>query len=356
MFRPGGIWLNINNERGAALPLVLTIVIVMSLLGTAIWQYSVTDTLNVSREEHKMQAYYLARSGADLVASAIITNSVSAAALINAPKSSPVNLGDGSFEVDVAGNLNNITINSTGIVNDVSQSTNLSLTKLTPKEIFNNVIYAKEPYDVTKMNVSGSLESNNTIGTSSGYGYAVKPNSSRYFPPPIIPNLTSKGSLSVGNKDTTTVNEDGEYTSIDVSNGGTLIFDTKGGTLRIVTSTLTSKDTIRVIGGGTLLLYIRNTAYISTKGIFNDVDKNNLVLFLADGVNVSFTDQAGMDFYGYIYGPTATVDLQSAKSSITGALIANDFNGSNNTTLTFVDIPNDIDLGITLFKRGQWSN
>ena len=59
---------NVRNEKGVALPLVLIVMIVTMLLGTALWQYSMTDITHVSKEEKKMQAYYLARSGAELIA------------------------------------------------------------------------------------------------------------------------------------------------------------------------------------------------------------------------------------------------------------------------------------------------
>lgn len=55
------------NEKGWAMPLVLTVMVVVTLLGTALWQYSMTDLKHVSIEEKRMQAHYLARSGAQLV-------------------------------------------------------------------------------------------------------------------------------------------------------------------------------------------------------------------------------------------------------------------------------------------------
>lgn len=45
--------------------MTLLVMLVMSLLGTALWQYSVTDTIHVSRDQERIQAYYLARAGAD---------------------------------------------------------------------------------------------------------------------------------------------------------------------------------------------------------------------------------------------------------------------------------------------------
>lgn len=55
------------NEKGGAMPLVLMVILVISLLSTALWSYSMTDLKHVSIEEKRMQAHYLARSGAELV-------------------------------------------------------------------------------------------------------------------------------------------------------------------------------------------------------------------------------------------------------------------------------------------------
>jgi len=55
------------NQKGWAMPLVLMLVFVMTLLSTALWQYSMRDLKDVSMEEKKLQAHYLARSGAELV-------------------------------------------------------------------------------------------------------------------------------------------------------------------------------------------------------------------------------------------------------------------------------------------------
>ena len=55
----------LRNEKGAAVPLALVVMLILSLLGTVLWQYSVSDTIQVARDQQRMQAYYLARAGAD---------------------------------------------------------------------------------------------------------------------------------------------------------------------------------------------------------------------------------------------------------------------------------------------------
>ncbi len=59
---------NMKTESGYAMPLVLITIFVLSLLGTTLWHISTTSVKQAVMEENKMQAYYLARSGAEIVA------------------------------------------------------------------------------------------------------------------------------------------------------------------------------------------------------------------------------------------------------------------------------------------------
>lgn len=58
-----------NNKNGWVIPLVLIVMVILPLLGATLWQYSISDLKHVTIEEKKMQAHFLARSGAELIAS-----------------------------------------------------------------------------------------------------------------------------------------------------------------------------------------------------------------------------------------------------------------------------------------------
>ena len=55
----------LKREEGVALITAVMVMVVLSILGTALWQYSTSDTIHVDRDEKRMRAYYLARAGAD---------------------------------------------------------------------------------------------------------------------------------------------------------------------------------------------------------------------------------------------------------------------------------------------------
>ena len=55
-----------QNEKGFAVPLALMVMMVLIVLGIAIWHYSNAETLQVSRVEQDIKAQFLARSGMDI--------------------------------------------------------------------------------------------------------------------------------------------------------------------------------------------------------------------------------------------------------------------------------------------------
>ena len=133
--RTGGIAVIIKDERGISLPLVMIVMIVLSLLGAALMQYSTTDTIQVAGDVKRMQAHYLARSGADATAAWMVVPANNGDTLINKQTSSTASLGVGTVgtisKVKVypdPQNSNIIIIESIGSVDDVQETVYLTLT------------------------------------------------------------------------------------------------------------------------------------------------------------------------------------------------------------------------------------
>jgi Tfp pilus assembly protein PilX len=252
------------DERGLAVPLVLVIMVVLMLLGTTLLQYSVSDALQVSRDEKRMQAYYIARSGAEAIAEWIIKHPGEAIDLINAPKSDPASLGRGTFEVDVAGDTDNISIKSTGKVNDVNQSVTLTLKRM---DIFKKwALFSASSEDNIVIN-SGSAGIEGDLGANAGITinknvefdwekYGIYPYSNIFYPPASFPTgLEYKGSIpdenGKGNKQNTDekpISSNGMYDRINLQGNDELTFRMDNNDLKIMV------DTFNVSGNGIIKL------------------------------------------------------------------------------------------------------
>ena len=149
------------------MPLVLTVMFVLSLFGVTVWQFAATDVLHVERDELKMQAHYLARSGGDAMADYLMRAAdvqVAHSVITRTDEHSPAtgSLGqDKTFRVNVIGSpMNSMTIISQGIRNGVTRTLAFDLTRLDAREIFNKGIFTKGDLDVSLMSpLSGTLAS-----------------------------------------------------------------------------------------------------------------------------------------------------------------------------------------------------
>lgn len=122
-----------DNEKGAAMVVAILVVFVLFILGAALWQYSISDTIHVARDEKRLQAYYLARTGAEAALQAweesAYNNKPTGDTVAMYLKSSTGEFtqngteeNQGSFVVTITNNGNNTTIKSMGTVDDVTQT------------------------------------------------------------------------------------------------------------------------------------------------------------------------------------------------------------------------------------------
>ena len=126
----------IRNQRGIALPLVLLIAAVLGLLVVSVISISYTEFQASAQTHDDIQAYYLARSGADAVGKYIVDQSkvlspIGFNNLIfnlsnNVSQKTYLNAGDaGYFETTVVKSGVNIFVSSTGTLNNAKKMVNL---------------------------------------------------------------------------------------------------------------------------------------------------------------------------------------------------------------------------------------
>ena len=313
----GGLPLK-NNNKGFALVLVLMVLCVFVILGTAYTTIVLSENKNTTINEKDDQAYYLARSGVAAVSNYIISHPDSVQSLIDNSPSAPIPLGNGYFTVTVAKSTDgsgDLTVTSDGVIphiipgpsgigtpspipilsaRDVSSGAELIL-----KYSSSNNNWVQPSYDVAvfslgTISLSGSANFIGSAGTNSAIAGAVsidnsgskingdllvgpggsttvvnRPNcitgsissqaASRTFPLPDFPifpsDLTARGNLNIGSSQT--ISSDGYYTEITVGSGATLTFDVGSGIRKIKVDNLkVGYQGILITGTGTLVLYV----------------------------------------------------------------------------------------------------
>lgn len=130
-----------KTENGWVMPLTLMVLFVLMMLGTSLWHYSMADIRQVSLEAQKMQAYYHARSGAELLALKVDFNTengpilkTTGADILLPGQESPLEstqvlFGDEALDLEIQLYTDNgdIIILSTGRVNHLSETLKLTI-------------------------------------------------------------------------------------------------------------------------------------------------------------------------------------------------------------------------------------
>lgn len=365
----------IQNAKGGSFILVLMVMAVLSILGAMILTISLSETKQTVYQDKVMQAYYLARSGADSVATYIVGHPKQAQTLISAPESDSNNeLGNGTFKVDVQPGVvaNEINVCATGTVGNVQNTVRAVLRKLGAWEILDKAIYSDGALDITGMEVSGDVQSAGNIvysnnGSNAYYGtpYSYSPRELLLadFPtPPQYTAYTMPATHTLTVKNTTKViNSSCTIDNVVIDNNGYLNVAAGSGTVQLVVNNLTVKNELNISASGTgrVELYVNNLMCVTTTGAINNDAPAHLFVYLKSGSK--FEIQANMLLNGYIIGPDATVEVQSNGSTINGAVFANvlqknDVSSSVNGAVNYVPLPTGTDLGdsMTEYRHSRW--
>lgn len=368
----------LKNEKGLALPTVLMVMLVMTLLGTALWHYSMNGIQQASRNQKKMQAYYIARAGADAIAQHIIERPQAALQLQTATSPSNLatrNVGDGYFEAYVRldpANANIVQVISRGFSdngsdNATSQVTLNVLRQQSNIQVFHQAVAqtSNQTLDLTKMSVIGDVSSAGSIETNPRrFAGTTYPDTSTSYPAATLPVLPA-GTVTVSGNDTI-VQPNYSYLNITSGSNGDIIFNTgvAGTTSQVIVHTLDAGRNIILNGNGKLELFVTSSAVVQTgskRTVNRAGNESNLVVYLMD--NTSLTLKANVEFYGYIYGPNATLNMQSGLTTISGGIVVGSLRKSDGTGVPIGNIihvppPSGANILSSVFGyiRGYWNN
>jgi len=369
----------LRNEKGIAIPLVLVTLVVLVLLGTALWQYSASELRNVAFEEDRTQAFYVARSGAETVARYIMLNPSIAEDLLDGTTSTVSDLVDFGHESLGDDKIGDMQVSITDIGDDKLEITGLGIVNGSEGAV-SIVLELRDFPDpeavvVTtgtghvnfhqNMTVEGSIVAGGPVTLPDSYDedeFSCTPNFQfppDYFKRVVVPDNPDPDNyywpnLTIGTH-TIYGNQHHEIDNLTVNNNGKLIFDFNSSgansTAILVVSDLDLKNgsEIKIEGIGTVEIYIRNTATMNGPQITYP-EGAQLIFFLAEGCEVSLNGNVGFD--GLFYGPYDThVKLQS-NTSVNGAMIVGTLSGqggsnqigASNTAFTYYSGFSDLEF------------
>ncbi len=352
--------MNLSNEKGYTLVSVLLVVMLLVILGGTYMVVSSTEIRQSIIHSDRVQAYYFARSGAEVGSEWIRGNfrteltTVGAQKAINGDLSS-LNLSDNSSSTSKISvlmervNEDFVRIASTGRYNGREQTTTLFMRRLPMDELFEQAVYSTEDFDADKAQVEiiGDVVSKGQIYGEENIDGDIFPFSEvEYYAMDFPEGITEPGTaIDVGAQNSPYfidkefieqyeyANENGKsfsalyFSDIEVRPNRTLYIDAgcEGDITEIIVDYIYIQGSLELINegcecdeeclGGTVYLYIRGGQQVRTPSS----EVGTLIIVLAPEAELTI-QTPGSAFNGYVYGPESTVNLQ-ADALIKGAVI-----------------------------------
>ena len=392
----------IRDQSGLALPTTIIIIVVLTLLGIALFRYSMAETKQVHWDENTLKAHYLARSGADAVAAHLIENPEDAEDLIN-EESGLVDLGDGQFRVFVTGDPSDeIHIKSTGLVGQAEQQAEqtvvLTLADAGPPAIHSNgnitltgsseVIGGDVSYQGLIVNPGGNVLSEEDIAGHVKGGeieqkelvldpvilpceddgspfYSACPSDPQVFEGDNITESVFYEREKHNDSDIGLGPQTTRHLTIEPAAGSNLLvkaheIDIGNNTFEVTLNNNTvavvahdfdaGNGAIKVNGSGDLLIYITGNYSGGGNFLTEKEDDVNVFFFVVDGGSFDLGGTANFD--GAIYAPNADVSI-GGNVTLTGWLIGNNVQLSGNASVQYTPtliLPDWLSLDFNFFR------
>jgi hypothetical protein len=334
--------------------LVICVFAIIVILTTTIVTTATVEQNSSVREVSNIKAYYIARSGADAAAKAIISDTDGTQTRLLAASSLDISadLGGGGFVAnavyDAASKI--VTITSVGTYDGHNRTVTLLLdqqvntketrTTVTSSQIFDSAIFqlSSAPLDLTMGYIVGPIRSNGSvIQTKPSYTGTTQTNANRTLPDIVTPFGTNPElySIKLVEKKVYKIDRSGYY-GVQKLNNVTLIMDTTAGDLDIVMDELDFNCEIRITGTHRVNLYINRSILFQTGAWFNNLDPSKLIIYLNG--SCTFKQQANGTLNAYIYGPNANINLNSSGTVVNGGIVAYSFDVKSNSHVNYVPV------------------
>lgn len=328
----------LKKRDGGALVMVILVMMIMVILGTALLSISLNENKQASRENNRIEAYYLARSGVAATAAWILgpdTTPDDIAQIIN-KKSDNKSYGKGNFNVEVIKDpsTEDLVLVGTGTVNGVSNTTRMIIEK--SSDTSDKIMFDYSIYLMNNVTFTGNVTINGSLGHPDDVTVQFTGNSKLTGLEEEVDITYTAAKIPVSDKTFAVMNPSDiffteEFNTIEFSNGLKL---TSGNDLTIHTGSGSGEVNLIIAGDfifgkknhsdlvilGDKRLNIYVTGNVDIISDINNSGSPQKLLFLMDGSN-SFNLASNVVFNGFIYAPNGSFKSQG-NAMIKGAIIA----------------------------------
>ena len=348
---------HLTNKKGSALVIVLLIMVVMSILGTAVLRIALAETKFASHQEDKIQAYYIARSGAQATAEYMIKDANNDAHEFIEPESDLESglrgsglIGGGDFEVTVSGDIANNVVNivSVGEYNGIQQQAKIRVTRSFDGlgGIFQHAIAAKQG-----ILVSGDGNKTEIVGTIATKEDAIVLEKAESTGDPVYdPNLIFPPIVLPPDRTPTAIPYNLELGNIAVDTTVQPINSSEDAPTYVSTGSIyRQNNTIDVIGKGVVHMYVSGNITMATNSKFNVSDYAKLYVYVVGERTVSLSGNGSQNNI-YLYAPDSHIEWNNAQPSndFFGTIIGKTVTLHNQLTIRYnPDMVNEVDLDTT---------
>ncbi len=322
---------SLRDERGSALIVVLMIMVVLMILGVVFMNTSVAENKFAAKNEDRLQAYYLARTGALAMTEYIIQGEMDVDKIINITSKPNKQIGGGSFTVTVEKviDTNNYDVISVGEFNGVTQTAKILITTTGSGigGIFDHALTAVgEIGGGTGIVITGSVSSKNgsikltsnqvtgdiVIDDSLNFPAILKPDPSKFDVNDKYGTITDGLSIA-------SVKDKPRYVDIQSIN-------------------LKNDKIIKITGDGSVHMFVNGDILVGNKAGFDIAQSAKLYIYVIGERNVQLSKGAGNDLINFmLYAPKSTVSFHNAdKNSIFyGIIIAKTIELTNHLQISY---------------------
>lgn len=369
----------LKNEKGYALIIVIITMVVLFALGSVLINIVLGEFKKVESEKNHLQSYYIARSGAELIADSIIKNKIDAGKVVDTT-TDEISLGEGYFQAVVSKDEYNLLIESKGTFRDYTSMVALELNS-NVGSLFEDAIFA-----ANNITIEGTAEINGDISLKGDSSFLditnwdqeeylegeINYNVNKFLGDPSNPGISSPGGILKVEEGEEFINEDVYYESVKLETDGIITFilgntditlstdiltNETGGSINVSTTTATNETAVAMIYTEELkgeTLSVTNNA--PNPGQFI------IVVYGDSSENDTIRLETGTEFRGGLYAPNKTIIIED-NVKIEGSLIADNFiieDGSGGSpSFTYAPIVDKelfpISFSDLTFTKGNWA-